>query len=109
MYGDYNFFDDREGGEQRRWMLDMCKDFASPLVSDAGSQLAGTFVGFANDEFKQSLEKPSRLDHIFSANIAATGPCVSPYLSEYRFDNSTYAGYNYPSDHLALLLEFEPP
>jgi len=103
VYGDYNFFDDRQGQEQREWMLKTCKDLANPLQSALG-ELKGTFIGFAHDEFKKSLEKPSRLDHIFSPNMVAKG-CISPFLDEYKLDNNSYSSYTYPSDHLALLLD----
>jgi len=102
VYGDYNFFNDLEGKEQRAFMLEEFYDLAHPLQSALGP-LNGTFVGFSIDPNKQSFEKPSRLDHIFSANMRGT--CTSPFVDQFCFDNSTLDSYTYPSDHLALLLQ----
>lgn len=101
VYGDYNFFDDLEGKEQRNYMLELCKDIAYPL-----DNANGTFVGFPHDDHKQSWEKPSRLDHVFTRNFKCTR-ATSPFVENYAFDNSSYETYNYPSDHLALLLQIE--
>jgi len=109
VYGDYNFFDDREGVAQRNYMLQECHDLAAPLNSELG-ELSGTFIGFPHDDFKQSLAKPSRLDHIFTnkfSYMSQRATCQSPHLADYQLDNSSYASYTYPSDHLALLLSFE--
>jgi endonuclease/exonuclease/phosphatase family metal-dependent hydrolase len=101
VYGDYNFFDDMEGIDMRHFMLDKCRDLAFPLTN-----ANGTFVGFPHDENKQSWEKPSRLDHVFCANptVKVRAAC-SPEVEKYQFDNSSYATYTYPSDHLALMLD----
>ena len=111
VYGDYNFFDDRDGKDQRTSMLEECADLAYPLYH-GNVQLTGTFVGFPHDDFKQSWENMSRLDHIFTplgkrgVEILAS-PAISPNLQNYQLDNSSYDTHTYPSDHLALELTFE--
>ncbi len=109
VYGDYNFFDDREGTEQRLHMLNNFVDIAYPLYMNKDKSdeiLSGTFIGFPHDEFKQSFKKMSRLDHIFTSKHIYHSKAYSPYLSEYKCDNTNYNTYNYPSDHLALLVQF---
>lgn len=101
VYGDYNFFDDREGGEQRRHMLAKCADLAFPLRA-----CTGTFIGFPHDPFRQPVERLSRLDHVFTPTGAAgmrrEGDATSPHLGDYCLDNTDAAAFSYPSDHLAL-------
>jgi Endonuclease/Exonuclease/phosphatase family len=112
VYGDYNFFDDRDGTKQRESMLVRNLDLAYPLrwlMHDGayGPTLSGTFMGFPHDEFKKSYGAMSRLDHIFTPMGSGLhkGIAISPFLSDYSLDNSTYATYNYPSDHLAILVD----
>lgn len=102
VYGDYNFFSDMEGDAQRGYMLEKLVDLAFPLEGVNG----GTFVGFPHDDHKQSWEKPSRLDHIFAPQRGVVGKyATSPFIEEYKFDNTSYETYTYPSDHLALSLQ----
>jgi len=107
IYGDYNFFDDKEGTSQRNFMLESFDDLAYPLDGGKRGVLSGTFVGFPHDDFKQSEAKMSRLDHIFSpkTNGILGKAARSPHLDEFSLDNSSYVTYNYPSDHLALELD----
>lgn len=97
IYGDFNFFDDRDGVKQREHMLKHAIDIAAPLPH-------GTFVGFPHDEFKKAPGEYSRLDHIFARGITATPP-YAPFIDDYQLDNSSYATYTYPSDHLAIAVD----
>lgn len=102
VYGDYNFFDDRDGVAQRNKMLEHFPDLAAPLpFIEPAVRYSGTFVGFPHDEFKKPAGGYSRLDHVFSHGITA-GPASFPFIDEYQLDNSSYATYTYPSDHLAI-------
>lgn len=102
VYGDYNFFDDREGGAQRWYMLEKCNDLAFPL--DGARQ--GTFIGFPHDPFKQQPDRMSRLDHVFTPTgalgLQRDRVSASPHIDEYCLDNSDARAFSYPSDHLAI-------
>ena len=108
VYGDFNFFDDLQGIQQRSYMLEKLHDLAHPLgfVNDPEGPMGtttGTFMGFPHDDHKQSFYKMSRLDHVFATADAFTSDvAISPCLNDYDFDNSAYATYTYPSDHLAI-------
>lgn len=109
VYGDYNFFDDRDGSAQRDYMLQTCSDLAHPLYCNA-QPLSGTFVGFPHDDFRQSFQKMSRLDHVFTPKtqgLQLHGSAKSPKLDSFELDNRSYVTYSYPSDHLALELCLE--
>ena len=109
VYGDYNFFDDKDGTSHRNIMYSACTDIAAHLITEDKQQLSGTFIGFCHDDFKRSFENMSRLDHVFTPwrnGISQTGMAVSPFLSEYNLDNSDY-NFNYPSDHLAIKFYIE--
>lgn len=110
VYGDYNFFDDRDGILMRNEMLTRCTDLAHPLLDKNGVELSGTFAGFPHDTFKQQKENMSRLDHIFTSSdgrIKRVGDCVSPGLQLADLNNDSYETYKYASDHLALALKIE--
>ncbi len=113
IYGDYNCFDDREGTQQRQYILDTCDDLVHPLHHDGDFDLlSGTFVGFPHDTFKQRFDKMSRLDHVFAPKVhglRSSGRAISPSLDKYRLDNKDYATYTYPSDHLAVFLSIVLP
>jgi len=94
--GDYNFFDDRRGIEQRNDMLSNSIDLAFPLEN-----IIGTFMGYNHDEFKQPFEKMSRLDHVFSNGIKRIGDFASVYGDIEMIKNRTY-----PSDHLLIYFSF---
>lgn len=82
-------------------------DFPSPFPRD-GERLSGTFIGFAHDDFKQKFDSMSRLDHIFSPKkngFKKKRNAQSPRLHFYNMDNGDENSYNYPSDHLAILIE----
>jgi endonuclease/exonuclease/phosphatase family metal-dependent hydrolase len=103
--GDFNFFADKDGAAQRAVMLENWKDIAHPLHTglDEPSTLPGTFFGFPHDEFKYGVSTPSRLDHVFTRPTSkVTRPTATPNFSHYLFDNTSYATYTYPSDHLAI-------
>lgn len=109
VYGDYNFFDDMDGIKQREYMLETCNDVAHPLIridTNVPEKLSGTFIGFKHDEQKKSYEKMSRLDHIFVPRTIDKQISIaiadSPNMENYKFDNSSYESYTYPSDHLAI-------
>lgn len=109
VYGDYNFFDDKKGKDQRKYLEDMFPDVAHPLHREDGkTPLSGTFIGFAHDDFKYTFDNMSRLDHVFATG-AVSQPAISPDVSQFEFDNSAYEGMTYPSDHLAIQLELELP
>jgi len=123
VYGDYNFFEDKDGSQQRAYMLETCFDLAHPLEYYENNPdfttavLPGTFLGFPHDTFRGSFANGtlSRLDHIFihKKDFGAldltdeSNVCISPFLAEYKLDNSSYETYNYPSDHLALQLQLK--
>ena len=94
--GDFNFFDDRDGVEQRNHMLFLYNDLAYPLLN-----ASGTFMGFKQDAFKKPYDAMSRLDHIFSKGVtlAGKGASVAGDLEEIK--NRTY-----PSDHLMITVSF---
>lgn len=116
VYGDYNFFDDADGIKQREYMLETCDDVAYPLLRvnhgyGIPENLSGTFIGFSHDEQKKSYEKMSRLDHIFIPRQPSNKKILvdfaeSPFMENYKFDNSSYDSYTYPSDHLAIRVNF---
>ncbi len=110
IYGDYNFFDNKEGINQRQYMLSKFNDIAYPIymkTDDGDELLSGTFIGFPHDEFKQKFENMSRLDHIFATKNVSSSKAYSPYLNDYQCDNTNYDTYNYPSDHLAIYTEIQ--
>lgn len=112
VYGDYNFFNDRDGIKQRNFMLEKCIDLAYPLYDkNKEKPLSGTFIGFPHDNFKQSFDKMSRLDHIFTPKIGGLTStiAISPSIDKYLLDNTNYETYNYPSDHLALCIVVNLP
>lgn len=93
--GDYNFFDDRDGGKHRAIMLESSKDLAYPL-----SNASGTFMGFKHDAFNQPYERMSRLDHIF------VNDKVVAMEEAYVFgDLELVKKREYPSDHLMIVLK----
>lgn len=116
LYGDYNFFEDKDGARQRATILAGARDIAHPLHGPGSRMeggrpsriLSGTFVGFPHDKFKKSPDSMSRLDHVFvpardpGSGAIDAGPATSPILDEYSLDNSSHEAYTYPSDHLAI-------
>jgi endonuclease/exonuclease/phosphatase family metal-dependent hydrolase len=93
--GDYNFFDDRDGGIHRKILLEHFKDIAFPLHN-----VSGTFMGFDHDEFKQPFDKMSRLDHVFSNQIILESlPVAWGNMEEVKTRT-------YPSDHLMITFDF---
>lgn len=108
VYGDNNFFDNRDGKAQRTSLMHLvprCRDLVHPLLDPRGITLSGTFLGFAHDEFKCDIHAMGRLDHVFASDsdrLSLVGPATSQHLCEYYLDNSCHAGYTYPSDHLLL-------
>lgn len=94
--GDFNFFDDREGTEQRNFLLFLYTDLAYPLLN-----ASGTFMGFERDEFKKPYDAMSRLDHIFSKGVTQEGDGASVFGDLEKVKNRTY-----PSDHLMITVSF---
>ena len=94
--GDFNFFDDREGLNQRTVLLLSNNDLAYPLKN-----ASGTFMGYEHDAFKQPFEKMSRLDHVFTDSILRVGETA------YAFgDMELVKTRQYPSDHLMITFDF---
>jgi len=109
IYADCNFFDELEGIEQRKALLETCRDIAHPLYSDDGTILSGTFPGFAHDEQKKSVDRMSRLNHIITPidsefMLLPVSPAVSPRYTCYSHENSNYQTFTHPSDHLPILV-----
>lgn len=118
--GDYNFFDDKDLGANRAAMLEIAEDVAHPLqltnASDMQKQenggedtVTGTFVGFPHDAYRAKGGKFSRLDHIFVPDFESLpglsfNPAETPMLPHYCLLNDDPAVYNYPSDHLAIVV-----
>ncbi len=94
--GDFNFFDDRDGTEQRNKMLFLYDDLAYPLLN-----ASGTFMGFERDEFKKPYDAMSRLDHIFSTGVKQVGDGALVFGDLEKVKNRTY-----PSDHLMITVSF---
>ncbi len=94
--GDFNFFDDLQGTEQRNHMLFLYTDLAYPLIN-----ASGTFMGYERDEFKKPYERMSRLDHIFSQGLRQEGDGAMVYGDLESVKNRTY-----PSDHLMISVSF---
>lgn len=106
--GDFNFFDDKDGKQQRQFMLDRCEDFAHPLtIKKTQETLSGTFLGFPHDDFKKSYASMSRLDHVFAPQnqFKLVEPADSPSLETFKLDNQAYETMTYPSDHLAIRVQ----
>lgn len=94
--GDFNFFDDRDGLEQRKKMLEHTSDLAYPLEN-----ASGTFMGFEYDEFKKPFENMSRLDHIFTS--------MPIFLCKKAIafgDMNLVKERKYPSDHVMVVIDF---
>jgi endonuclease/exonuclease/phosphatase family metal-dependent hydrolase len=92
--GDFNFFDDKDGGKHRAIMLESSKDLAYPL-----SNASGTFMGFKKDANKQPYEKMSRLDHIF-----VNDKVISTNQARVFGDLELVQKREYPSDHLMIVV-----
>jgi endonuclease/exonuclease/phosphatase family metal-dependent hydrolase len=94
--GDFNFFDDMEGQQQRSLLLETSKDIAYPL-----SNASGTFMGFKQDQFKKSFDEMGRLDHIFINDR------IMSINQAYAFgDMKLVQKREYPSDHLMIVANF---
>lgn len=92
--GDFNFFDDMKGKEQRKMLLEEFKeDLAYPL-----DNASGTFFGYEVDPFHKPLNEMSRLDHIFSVGLKRVGKATALGWKEDR---------NYPSDHVCIQIEIK--
>ena len=93
--GDYNFFDDRDGGAHRQILLDVAYDAIYPLEN-----ASGTFMGYEHDAFKQPYEAMSRLDHVFYNQIQIE-------RAAYAYgDMEQVKKRTYPSDHLMISFDF---
>ena len=100
--GDYNFFDDRDGGAQRTALLSHgLTDLAHPVSTPDGSVLSGTFIGFDHDEHKCAPEAMSRLDHVFARGIERVGPSATAV----GVTLDVLARRTYASDHLAIAID----
>jgi endonuclease/exonuclease/phosphatase family metal-dependent hydrolase len=116
--GDFNFFDDRDGKQQRELLTAFNRvtrigndrqslvDFGENMVTSQNqTQISGTFVGFEHNEFKAPLPGlASRLDHVFgspgdfeldSTPVLLTKTYIDPEPEE-------LTSRDLPSDHLAL-------
>lgn len=104
--GDFNFFPDKDGAEQRAILTTELQDLGKGAVTLGGKYVEGTFVGYDHDEFKADLTNMiSRLDHVFgSPGVIASNPKLytKTMLDEEPPELTTR---DYPSDHLPLLLE----
>lgn len=96
--GDFNFFEDDEGDQQREFMEKTFTDLAYPLEG-----VKGTFVGFKHDRYGPSDEQLkkkelSRLDHMFAKGVKKQKAYVEGDLDD-------IPGQTYPSDHLMISAE----
>lgn len=95
--GDFNFFDDMGGKEQRKLMLQHFDDLAHPLEN-----ASGTFLGFDHDPHKQPANAMSRLDHIFAKGIKRIGAASAFGATAELLESRTY-----PSDHMMIVVTCE--
>lgn len=114
LYGDFNFFDNHNGKEQRQYMMQNdIVDVASPLCTLHRRTLYGTFFGFPHDMCTQnpfSAESCGRLDHVFTRarDFEATSEALAVGVDQYLTDNRHHATYTYPSDHVAIVVYVRP-
>jgi len=95
--GNFNFFDDLEGIQQREKMLEWFEDFAYPLEG-----LSGTFLGFDHDPEKKEIDAMFRIDHIFCKNVKKVGQAKPVGVTKDLLENRTY-----PSRHIMITVEIE--
>jgi endonuclease/exonuclease/phosphatase family metal-dependent hydrolase len=109
VLGDFNFFDDKDGQQQRRTLSDAgMKDVGAQTYFsfDTTKRCYGTFLGFDGDAFKSTYESlsglsdkvPSRLDHIWVSPFTEVSDVTCWVEKEEQLINRTT-----PSDHLPLL------
>jgi len=96
--GDYNFFKNADGEEQREEMLKHFDDLAYPLQDG----YSGTFCGFKQDRYGPSQEELAsfqlaRLDHIFSRGFGRTTE-----FATVEGDIRSIKTQQYPSDHVMI-------
>jgi endonuclease/exonuclease/phosphatase family metal-dependent hydrolase len=102
--GDFNFFDDQQGIQQRRILLEdaWTRDLAFPLEN-----ASGTFMGYQHDNSKKDFLSMSRLDHIFSQQSTTQRPLVfEPQGPAVAWgDMQQVRDRTYPSDHLMITMQ----
>ncbi len=107
IFGDFNFFDDDGGQEQREVMLSAFTDSFYPVYQPDGvEELSGTFWGYPHDNYNKSFGKFSRLDHGFhNALIERVGTATIVTENGTRFgpvSDGDDTWRNQPSDHACI-------
>jgi endonuclease/exonuclease/phosphatase family metal-dependent hydrolase len=105
LSGDFNFFFDKEGNNQRIILTEKYQDLAKGAKTLAGKTVEGTFIGYDHDEFKSDLNNmQSRLDHIFGSG-GVIGTNATLYTKTMLISEPTeLTTRNYPSDHLPIVI-----
>lgn len=109
VVGDFNFFDDKDGSQQRKSLIEAgLKDVGveAYFSFDSTRRCYGTFLGFDHDAFKSTYESlagvdkraPSRLDHIWISPFTEVSNVTCWVEKEEHLIERTT-----PSDHLPLL------
>lgn len=109
LTGDFNLFDDLQGGAQRQWMLDETAsvDVFHPLhlARESETVLSGTFIGYPEtDAHAKTPETMSRLDHAFLFGPAGLEPQGHAYTVDVTMGALRAARLS--SDHLPCVREF---
>ncbi len=106
--GDFNFFPDKDGNNQRSILTSKWKDLGQSALTLSGKKVEGTFVGYEHDNFKADLKNMvSRLDHVFSStNVKGVNATLytKTMLDKEPEELTTR---DYPSDHLPLVVTIE--
>lgn len=79
--GDFNFFDQWQGHNQRKMITDAgFTDLLTSLTTFSGQKLVGTFVGYSIDSYySKSVDTMTRLDGMFVRNLGARPGTIPPY------------------------------
>lgn len=113
VMGDFNVFMDRRGKEQ---LEVMCGDAENVFVrhlterydSPDGSSITGTFFGEESDPFKQSMDSPSPLDHVFCFDTCALRTLSqkhTPVVHVVQEPDGTALRSAQPSDHCPVSVD----
>lgn len=113
--GDFNFFWNLQGNNQRNILTSFMKDLGINAETLAGKRTDVTFVGYEHDNFKTDLCKAfeinlqpnySRLDHIFgSKTVEKIGVSKVYTKTMLETEPQEFKTRDYPSDHLPLIVE----
>lgn len=107
--GDFNFFDDKDGGAMRDSMLQEWHDAAYPLMHYPSTKvMSGTFLGYPHDAFHRPVNAMSRLDHVFLNGMVEPLPGIGYVALTYTTDDtpvSEESRAQEPSDHLPVRVQ----